>query len=135
MIFSDENQLIAELNKLLSKGYEGYVQFSGCAIDNDCIFSGNNKQIPTHKKGFIFEAHLSDTKKQSIAVRRINKDWYLDEVDITSHSDEMQIYVGQQGKNVKMIQIWESKPDEFCEGMDVLKLEKVVFSGFEKDKK
>jgi CRISPR type III-associated protein (TIGR04423 family) len=33
---------------------------------------------------------------------------------------------------VKMAQVWEKEADALCEGMDVMKLKKVVFAGFEK---
>jgi CRISPR type III-associated protein (TIGR04423 family) len=29
-----------------------------------------------------------------------------------------------------MAQIWKSEADEFCDGMEVMKLQKVVFAGF-----
>ena len=38
-------------------------------------------------------------------------------------------------KWVRMAQIWESKVDELCEKMEVMKLQKVVFAGFLVDKK
>jgi CRISPR type III-associated protein (TIGR04423 family) len=127
MIYDNETALIEKLNEYLKDGYEGYVQFSGCAIDDECIFDGKPKSIPSKKKGFIFEAHLYKDAK-SISVRRINKEWYIDET--TTDSNEIQIYRGALNKNIKMSQIWEAKEDEFCEGFEVLKLTNVVFAGF-----
>jgi CRISPR type III-associated protein (TIGR04423 family) len=129
MRYDSEKKLIEKLNAYLNDGYEGYVQFSGCAIDKDCIFEPNSKkEIPIDKAGFIFEAHLfRDTN--SIGVKHIDKEWYIDETTIDSN--EIKTYRGKLKKNIKMSQIWEAKEDEFCEGFEVLKLKKVVFAGFE----
>ena len=126
--YDDESDLMKEIKAYLAKGYHGYVQFSGDPIDEKCIFDASNQTFPSGKNGFIIEMHLY-SEGSSITIRRIDKGWYLDKVFVSN--EDTKIFFAQYGKKVKMAQIWEEKEDEFCEGMDVLSLEKVVFAGFE----
>jgi CRISPR type III-associated protein (TIGR04423 family) len=113
------------------QNYEGYIQFSDEKIRNSDIFTKEddiaNKLTPT--KGFVYEAHFCNGV-ESISVKQVNAEWFISKTDISNiSSEDTQVYFAH-GKNVKMAQIWEEKADEFCEGMLVKKLQKVVFAGF-----
>lgn len=124
--------LIEDIKKL--QGYEGYIQFSDTEI-RDCDIFQKNDVIATKLQatsGFVYEAHFwSEAEKKSIAIKQINSDWLVDEVENVPLSDT-QVYFAKNNFKVKMAQIWEEEKDEHCEGMPVLKLKKVVFAGFEK---
>lgn len=117
------------------QNYEGYIQFSDEKIRPCDIFTKDDviaDKLET-TKGFVYEAHFSNGEK-SISIKQINADWFVSQTDISNVSDEdVQTYWALE-KNVKMAQIWQEEADEFCEGMMVKKLKKVVFAGFVGDK-
>lgn len=90
-------------------------------------------------KGFVYEAHFFDeTLNKSIAIRLINGTWLVDETNLSDKDiPNEQIYLSDiDGLIVKMVQIWQEQPDEFCLNLQTLKLQKVVFAGFvNKEKK
>ncbi|MPB72078.1 TIGR04423 family type III CRISPR-associated protein [Campylobacter fetus] len=90
-------------------------------------------------KGFVYEAHFFDeTLKKSIAIRLINGTWLVDETNLSDKDmQNEQIYLSDiDDLLVKMVQIWQEQPDEFCLNLPTLKLQKVVFAGFaNKEKK
>lgn len=134
----NRTEVIEYINGL--KGYRGYVQFSHRPLKQKDIFEESDPQIDIEKKGFIYEAHFCNAK-QSIMIRQINNEWLVSTTDI-SKAKEIEFYVLEKTKHleniksnwIKMAQIWEEKPDELCEGMGVMKLQKVVFAGFEKER-
>ncbi len=112
---------------------EGYVQFSHRPLDSQKDIWENNtpKSVDEEEEGFIVEAHFFDSTN-SITIYRHNEFWYVDEVNISDiNGDDMQKYMTKYGRYVKMAQIWEPEKDKYCEDMEVLKLKKVVFAGFE----
>lgn len=112
------------------KEYEGYVQFSHRAIDleKDLFPRAENIELED-KNSFVYEAHFCK-ENRSIMIRQINDRWYVSETEISNA--ELETFHAIAGLKVKMAQIWKSEPDDLCEGMDVMKLQKVVFAGFEK---
>jgi CRISPR type III-associated protein (TIGR04423 family) len=119
------------------RNFSGYVQFSHRPIDKskDIFLNGDVKV--EDESGFIYEAHFySDTEKKSIQIKQINDSWLVSKTDISHiNENDTQKYISDiEGFDykIKMAQIWETKPDELCEGMEVKKLTKVVFVGFEK---
>jgi CRISPR type III-associated protein (TIGR04423 family) len=81
------------------------------------------------KEGFVYEAHFCNGV-ESIAIKQVNAAWFVSKTDISNVLDEdTEIYFAHE-KNVKMAQIWKEEADEYCEGMEVNKLQKVVFAGF-----
>ena len=140
------------------EGYEGYVQFSHRRMsEKKDIFLNNdeNKKVED-EEGFILEAHFYKEKekeekkeKESIQIRQINSGWLVSKTDLTDKRDERderderdkrydisyEIYLSDIkdfNYKIKMAQIWEKEKDPLCEGMEVKKLKKVVFAGFEK---
>ncbi len=132
--YESSKELIDAINTELS-GYEGYVQFSHRPIDKARdIFTENSPHVQ-EEAGFIYEAHFCNGS-QSILIRQINDIWLVGKTDISEAEEEdMQTYISDieaWNYRIKMAQIWEQQQDELCEDMEVKKLKKVVFSGFEK---
>ena len=131
-------EIIEYINSL--KNYEGYVQFSDTPLRECDVFEGYQDIKLTPTKGFVYESHFSNGK-ESIMIRQQNAEWVVSETDISKvENEDINLYAlektshlkGVKSKWVKMAQIWEAKEDELCNGMDVMKLQKVVFVGFEK---
>jgi len=122
-------EVIEYINGL--KEYEGYVQFSHRAIDLKRDLFPRDNDI-ADEKGFVYEAHFYKDN-QSIMIRQINDSWIVSQTDTTDA--EFEVFHGISNLKIRMAQIWKPEPDELCEGMSVMKLKKVVFAGFEKDKK
>ncbi|SFZ98433.1 hypothetical protein MNB_SV-5-1121 [hydrothermal vent metagenome] len=128
--FTKKEDVVAYINAEL-KDYEGYVQFSHRPIDIDKdIFYITDTVMVNDEKGFIFEAHFFK-EQESIMIRQQNAEWIVDKtLDVPK---EVEIFSAIKGLEVKMSQMWEAKQDEYCENMEVMKLQKVVFSGFAKE--
>jgi len=126
-------EVIEFINSL--DGYSGYVQFSHRPIDKiKDIFIDKNPKI-NYENGFIYEAHFCNGK-ESISIKQINNEFLLSRSDISNiKEDDIQIYISDIAGfdyKIKMAQIWKSESDELCDSMKVMKLQKVVFAGFEK---
>lgn len=126
----NRTEIIEYINSL--NGYEGYVQFSHRPIklDKD-VFIETNPQVED-EEGFVYEAHFSNSV-ESITIRQLNESWLVSTTNITDA--EIETFHGISDLKVNMAQIWEATKDQLCENMEVMKLKKVVFAGFEKDKR
>jgi len=130
----NKDEIIEYINSL--ENYQGYVQFSHRPIDKEKdIFYDSKKVLVQNEDGFIYEAYFSN-ETQSITIKQINDSWFISTTDI-SKVDEKDIKeyitdIENFNYKIKMMQIWEEKEDELCEGMKVKKLSKVVFLGFKK---
>lgn len=116
------------------KGYQGYIQMSDKPINDIWQNFSDISFVPS--SGFIYEAHFWNGT-ESIAIKQINGDWLVSTTNISkiTDSDDTQSYHTIHGHKVKMAQIWEPENDKLCENMPVMKLKKVVFAGFEGEKK
>ena len=139
--YESNESLIEYIDTL--KSYEGYVQFSDEPLRKCDVFEGLQDIKLTPTKGFVYEAHFCNAQK-SIMIRQQNAEWVvsqtaisdIDEKDIEYFALEKTTLLTNVKSNwVKMAQIWKSEADELCDGMEVMKLQKVVFAGFEKEKK
>ena len=127
--------MIEDIKKL--QGYDGYIQFSDKKIRSCDIFKDDDiamKIDPT--AGFIYEAHFCNGV-ESIQIRQVNDRWLVSTTDLTNKEFDISYeeYISDIENfpyKVKMAQIWETQEDPLCEGMQVKKLTKVVFVGFEK---
>jgi len=132
----NKKEIIEYINTL--QNYQGYVQFSDEKIRKCDIFE-NFQDIQNPKKGFIFEAHFySKEKNESISIRQINNSWKVSITDTSKvDKNDIQKYISNISDNffIKMAQIWIEDNDELCEKMEVKRLKKVVFVGFEGDLK
>jgi CRISPR type III-associated protein (TIGR04423 family) len=136
MRLDTKQQIIEYINNL--QNYQGYVQFSDEKIRECDIFKKFQDIKLTPTDGFIYEAHFCNDK-ESVSIKQINNSWLVSKTDISNiSSSDMQEFITDIEKfnyKVKMAQIWEEVEDELCENMKVKKLKKVVFAGFEGDKK
>ena len=142
------------------KDYEGHIQLMGKKIDKEQLFLAGERTPGLGNDDLIYEAHFFNADlKNSISIRQINDSWFVDETDLKSidldplknpdvkefHSKFKPEFSAKfKDVKIKMVQIWEDEKDEFCEvpqgngtleGLPVLKLQKIVFAGFVKDKK
>jgi len=124
-MLKSKDEVVEYINKNL-KDYEGYVQFSHRAIDLDNDIFPKSSEI-SNEDGFVYEAHFFKDN-ESIMIRQVNDAWVVSTTNI--EDAEFETFYAIAGLKVKMAQIWEAKADELCEGMDVMKLQKVVFAGF-----
>ena len=130
----NKDEIIIKINTEY-KNYEGYVQFSHRCINKDIdVFYGDREVKVKDEDGFIYEAHFYNVKnKISVSIKQINSDWLINETDISMVAEsDMNIFYSIE-KKVKMAQLWVSEKDEFCQQMEVKKLKKIVFAGFEKE--
>jgi len=145
-MFSKKSEVIDYINSL--EGYRGYVQFSDRPLEQKDVFEDRDPTVATDEKGFVYEAHFCNGQN-SIMIRQQNAVWVVSKTDIVTEDEKINVdfeYFAlektallEKEKNkklksnwVKMAQIWEAKADELCDGMEVMKLQKVVFAGFEK---
>ena len=125
----NRTEVIEYINEL--KAYEGYVQFSHRAIDLDKDIFPKVEDIDEGdvRDGFVYEAHFCKAN-ESIMIRQLNHEWVVSVTDISDA--EQETFYGIADLKINMAQIWKTEKDELCEGMEVMKLQKVVFAGFEK---
>ena len=124
----NRTEVIEYINGL--KDYEGYVQFSHRAIDLEKDLFPREDDIEVGD-GFVYEAHFCKDNT-TIAIRQLNHEWIVSKTDISNAQEE--IFYGIADLKIKMAQIWEAEPDALCEGMEVMRLQKVVFAGFAEEK-
>ena len=129
-------EIIEYINSL--KNYEGYVQFSDTPLRECDVFEGYQDIKLTPTKGFVYESHFSNGN-ESIMIRQQNAEWVVSKTSIVDMEEkDVNLYALEKTSHlkginfnwVKMVQIWEVKEDKLCDGMDVMKLQKVVFAGF-----
>jgi len=155
----NRDEILRYVNENL-KGYEGYIQLMGKKIDEKHLFLAGERAPSLGKDELIYEAHFFNANlKKSISIRQINDAWFIDEAelrgvnldpkenpDVKEFHSKFKPEFSAEFKEVKikMAQIWQDEKDEFCEvlredgtreGLSVLKLQKIVFAGFVKDKK
>jgi len=127
------SEIIEYINTL--KEYEGFVQFSHRAIDleRDIFPKVEDIDSADATNGFVYEAHFCK-ENESIMIRQLNNEWVVSKTDISETKFEVFIETFHAVSDLKinMAQIWKPEQDELCAGMDVMKLQKVVFAGFEK---
>jgi CRISPR type III-associated protein (TIGR04423 family) len=99
----------------------------------------NNFTLPTYTiNPFIIEGMLWDkTNKRSIMIKHTGR-YVITQVDFKEISSDCKIadksYMGYKPKGKHLYkQIWLPEPDPLCQGMEVLKLKAIVFTGFKED--
>ena len=133
MLLNNNNDVLDYINKL--ENYRGYVQFSHRQIDIKKDVFITNSPLVENENGFIYEAHFSN-KNNSISIKQINSSWFISETNIENikKEDENTFYAIKDIK-VKTAQIWEKQEDKYCENLLVNKIKKLVFIGFEGERK
>ena len=144
----NRDEILRYVNENL-KGYEGYIQLMGEKIDEKHLFLTSERTPSLGEDELIYEAHFFNANlKKSISIRQINDAWFVDETELNKvalEESDIKTFCPKFGSfKIKMAQIWQDEKDEFCEvlredgtreGLPVLKLQKIVFAGFVKDKK
>ena len=135
----NRDEILKYVNENL-KGYEGYIQLMGKKIDKEHLFLEGERDPSLGEDELIYEAHFfSKSENKSVSIRQINDGWFVDEVDLNKVTLEENgtktFYSKFSDFKIKMAQIWEEENDKLCENLPVLKLQKIVFAGFEKDEK
>ncbi len=125
----NRTEVIEYINGL--KDYEGFVQFSHRAIDLKKDIFPRVDDIED-ERGFIYEAHFYKDN-ESIMIRQLNHEWVVSVTDMSDKKFEVSIekFYAISDLKINMAQMWEAKEDELCADMEVMKLQKVVFAGFQ----
>lgn len=123
-----------------TRKYEGYIWLSN--EENPIILPEEEFDFSSVKENdnpFIVEALLyfkDDNEEVSIIIKHTGK-YHIHEIDLKKYSDENFVdvkYLPHRLGNVEKVnfkQLWLPKPDENCEGMEVLQMKALVFTGFE----
>ena len=117
--------------------YEGYIQVSDRRIEEVFV---SKKKLPSLEKiydkesSYVVEMALFEPRSsKSILARQCNSSWLVLEKELTqdeiANADEYFTLINDELK-MKIVQIWESKANEFCLGKDVLEARYLMFAGF-----
>ena len=128
---------INNISDINAQNYEGYVWLSNA--DKPIILPKEEFDFSKYSEQnnpFIIEALLWDKKSKSITIRHTGK-YHINEFDLSKYSDENLVDVQylphrlDRVEKVNFKQLWLPEEDENCEGMEVLKMKALVFTGFE----
>lgn len=133
---------IDKITEIPKAKYQGYIWRSDSdspeVLTGDKAYGGftpNPSENP-----FIIEGNLWDEATGvSISIRYIDGRYYIHRTTLTGETDHSTIkkYVAHridEYKYLRFVQLWESREDPMCEGMEVLGPSKLVFIGFTNDK-
>ncbi|GAB4295138.1 MAG: hypothetical protein Kow0068_19870 [Marinilabiliales bacterium] len=129
-----------KINDLNNRKLEGYIWLSD--EKEPRILRNETFNFSSYEEGsnpFIVEAILKSGNK-SIHIRHTDK-YHIHEFDFDilpagSVSEDVE-YLPHKLKNVGKVnfkQLWVPEPDENCEGMPVLKMKALIFTGFDNQK-
>ena len=128
-MFNDNSRVIEYINSL--SGYEGFVQFSHRPIDIEKdVFVDQEPKVEDEKEGFIYEAYFFNGS-DSISIRQVNSGW-IEHKESNISLKHVEKFYAIDSLEIKMAQQWKPQEDKNCANMQVMKLEKVLFAGFEK---
>jgi CRISPR type III-associated protein (TIGR04423 family) len=127
---------LKEWYETLTKLYEGYVQMSDSKIEQKHLFKTAQilpKWEELHNKtNYIVELALyQPDSKYSILVRQQNNEWIVIEKELNGKEPKDSYFtLTEDTPKMKIAQIWEEEPNEFCLGMKVLEPKYLLFAGF-----
>jgi len=143
MQIKNRDELKEFYEQQLTNKYEGYVQMSDGRIKSKHLFK-TAQNLPKWSElhnniNYILEMALfNPTSKNSILIRQQNSEWLVIErvleEDEINKSDSF-FTLTENTPKMKIAQIWEEEPNEFCLGLKVLEPKYLLFAGFEKEKK
>ena len=125
----------------LTDKYEGYVQMSNSRIKPKHLFQIAQTLLKWEElddgSNYIVEMALFEpSSKRSILIRQQNSEWLvLDKVLNGNEPIDFYFTLTENTPKMKVAQIWEEEPNEFCLGLKVLEPKYLLFAGFEKEKK
>ena len=133
---------IETITKIPKAKYQGYIWRSNS--DRPEVLTGDKEYggFTPNPDGnpFIIESNLwNEANSTSISIRYVDGRYYIHRTTLTGETDHSTIkkYVAHridEYKYLRFVQLWESRPDPMCEGMEVLEPSKLVFIGFTNDK-
>ena len=133
---------IETITKIPKAKYQGYIWRSNS--DRPEVLTGDKEYggFTPNPDGnpFIIESNLwNEANSTSISIRYVDGRYYIHRTTLTGETDHSTIkkYVAHridEYKYLRFVQLWESRPDPMCEGMEVLEPSKFVFIGFTNDK-
>ncbi len=142
---------IEKITEIPAALYQGYIWYSDSdhpeVLTGDSLYGGFTPDPKANP--FIIEGNLWDEATlTSISIRYVDGRYYIhrtvltpEEIDVnTGKTDHSTIkkYVAHRINGFKyllFVQLWETRKDPMCEGMEVLEPSKLVFIGFTNDKK
>lgn len=133
---------IETITEIPVANYQGYIWRSDS--DRPEVLTGDKEYggFTPNPDGnpFIIEGNLwNEANSTSISIRYVDGRYYIHRTTLTGETDHSTIkkYVAHridEYKYLRFVQLWESRPDPMCEGMEVLEPSKLVFIGFTNDK-
>ena len=133
---------IETITKIPEAKYQGYIWYSDS--DRPEVLTGDKEYggFTPNPDGnpFIIEGDLwNEANSTSISIRYVDGRYYIHRTTLTGETDHSTIkkYVAHridEYKYLRFVQLWESREDPMCEGMEVLGPSKLVFIGFTNDK-
>lgn len=133
---------IDKITEIPKAKYQGYIWRSDSdspeVLTGDKAYGGFTPD--PSENPFIIEGNLWDEATGiSISIRYIDGRYYIHRTTLTGETDHSTIkkYVAHridEYKYLRFVQLWESREDPMCEGMEVLGPSKLVFIGFTNDK-
>lgn len=133
---------IDKITEIPKAKYQGYIWRSDSdspeVLTGDKAYGGFTPD--PSENPFIIEGNLWDEATGvSISIRYIDGRYYIHRTTLTGETDHSTIkkYVAHridEYKYLRFVQLWESREDPMCEGMEVLEPSKLVFIGFTNDK-
>ncbi|OQX77914.1 MAG: type III CRISPR-associated protein [Bacteroidetes bacterium 4484_249] len=126
------------LNEINNTAFEGYVWLSD--KDKPRMLKGETFNFSKYEDGnnpFIIEALLFDKATDvSYTVRHTGK-YIIGKFNLNDYTDENFVgveYLSHRLKDVNKVnfkQLWLPEEDENCEGMPVMKMKALIFTGFD----
>lgn len=130
---------IETITEIPKAKYQGYIWRSDS--DSPEVLTGdkNDDMLDPKDNSFIIEGNLWDEATgASISIRYIDGRYYIHRTTLTTEdlkNDKKYVAHRIDGyKYLRFVQLWETREDPMCEGMEVLEPSKLVFIGFTNDK-
>lgn len=133
---------IETITKIPKAKYQGYIWRSNS--DRPEVLTGDKEYggFTPNPDGnpFIIEGNLwNEANSTSISIRYVDGRYYIHRTTLTGNTDHSTIktFVAHridEYKYLRFVQLWETREDPMCEGMEVLEPSKLVFIGFTNDK-
>jgi CRISPR type III-associated protein (TIGR04423 family) len=134
-MIKNRDELKKFYNSLTDK-YQGYVQMSDSRIKDNHIFK-TSQRLPKwedlhNKVNYILEMVLYElSSNRSILIRQQNSDWLVIDKKLDGNEPIDSFFtLTQNTPKMKIAQIWEEEPNEFCLEMNVLEPKYLLFAGF-----
>lgn len=133
---------LEKITEIPKAKYVGYIWYSDS--ERPKILHGDEEYSFTPDAAanpFIIEGNLWDeATRASISIRYVDGRYYIHRTVLTPEEvkdSTIKKYVAHsigEDTRLRFVQLWETRTDPMCEGMEVLEPSKLVFIGFTNDK-